>query len=807
MLKLQFKLLLRFLLKEKFYTVIHVVGLALGLASALVIYQYIDHETHYDLEHPNADQIYRVNESAIWVEGQNVMSSTPIPLADALRTEFATIEATTRINTPGEAHVAIEKEGLIKKYVESNVLAADSNFFDFFAFPLQYGDPETALLEKNSVVLSPSAAERYFGRKDVLGETILYGEGNVPVVVTGITKEQPTTVHFNFDLLFSMHTNPNIKRFEWSWIWTQMVTYAKLPLGADIDKLEQGMKGIAFKYAQPSFQRLGMDLSAFEEENGKLNFYLQPVADIHLGSEAIGNRIGKVGDKKTIHALTFVLVIILMVACINFIILTTSRSGVRIKEIGVKKVLGGSKKLMMAFTLLETIILCYVSMFIALGLSELFKIFVFGEQGVPIDFSSDFVGFSLLVPIVIGVLAGLYPAFVLNVIQPIHAFKQTSLSTTFQSKFNGALITIQFAISAILIFYALFIHDQLEFFNSKDLGFNRSNVMVLRYAHKMDGSSDTFKDAVAQIEGVQLVSASNSTPAKMVDQDFFFKKGQPDSKFALNFYKVDAAYLPLYQHKLLRGSGFTKDNQADHLRVVLNESAVYAFGYTLDNAIGQYISYYGETEYEIVGVIQDFHYFSLREEIGPFGFFHVDGPMFGPDKTISLRFDTTDQSTLIDAVRTVWASRTDAPFVYSFLTDDLAFQYRNDKEVAFMTQSFAVLAVLIGCVGLIGIASYNTERKRKEIGVRKVLGASVSSIFIMMSRQVLLFVLLGSMIGVPISFYLSNRWTESLPYSAPVDWMIFVLGIATLTAVSWSVIGFQTIKASLDNPIKSLKEE
>ncbi|MGB4971839.1 MAG: ABC transporter permease, partial [Cyclobacteriaceae bacterium] len=483
MLRNYFKSSIRNILRERYFSLINIVGLALGISVCLLIWSYVRFEMSYDNFHKDLDRLYRVNQTLVWSPNGGMMGSTGPQLALVLKEDFPEIEEAMRVNTPGDFLVKYqEANGQIKAFNEDNVLAADSNFFNFFSVPLKEGNAATALHGLDKVVISNEIAKKLFGDEPALGKMLMFGDEGKAVEVTGVTEKQPDNMHFHFDYLISMYTNPSIKRFDWSWIWTQTATYVKLRPGADVAALEKKMQSMVELNVKPSLSRMGMSYEEFMKGKGEWTFALQPVQSIHLYSGEIDNRIGPVGDIKYVQIFSFVALFVLVLAIINFVNLSTARGASRAKEVGVKKVLGAFRQSLILQFQLESILMTSVATLLGLGLLELFRIVISNALSIEMPFSIWDGGSNLwlivLLPIVVGFVAGIYPAFYLTSFKPANVLKG-KVASGFKSGLRNGLVTVQFVVSIVFIIATIVVQQQLASFQSANLGFNKENILVL----------------------------------------------------------------------------------------------------------------------------------------------------------------------------------------------------------------------------------------------------------------------------------------------------------------------------------------
>ncbi|UII20132.1 ABC transporter permease [Fulvivirga ligni] len=811
MIKNYFKIAIRNFLRHKFYAGLNILGLSVGVAVSLLISIYLLHELSYDNFHPNGNEIYRVNQTNIWDPEGGWMSRTPPPVADAMLSEFPEVEAAVRINTPTATIVNVEQGGTYSSFREDNILAADSNFFDFFGFQLLEGSRDKALSQVNSVVLSKEAAQRYFGEQSAVGKTILLGDEKMPVEVTGVTEKQPTNAHFHFDLLLSMPTNPAVKRFEWSWIWTQMHTYVRIK--NNVPKVEEGMHGLAHKYAMDAFNRLGISMADFESQKGKLDFVLQPVEDIHLNS-SVGGNIEPVSDVTYVYIFGTVAIFIMFLAGINFVNLTTARAANRAKEIGVKKVLGSGKAHLVRQFLLESVMLSTIATIIGLGLAELLRFSVVDYLGINMSTSiftdPRILTMVMLLPLVLGLLAGLYPAFYLTSFQPARVLKGSVASGAKSSLLRNILVICQFSIAIILVASTAVIYKQLKYCEDTDLGLNKDHIIVVKEVDKLHDQMNAFKQEMRKVAGIKEVSigsvmGGNSSYAL---EDLFYKEGEPDKKMSLATVKGDEDYMPLFDMKLLAGRNFVKSNPSDKSGIVINEKAMKAFGWNLENVLGQKVEYFESVEFHVIGVVSDFNMASVKFQIAPLAIFHNDANLFNDNRLMALKYDPKSLPQVIASLENNWNMLSESvPLDYVYLDESISEQYQSEQKLGLLFSVFAVLALLIACLGLFGLASFMAAQRNKEIGVRKVLGASIAQIVILLNSNFSKLILISLFISIPLVWWLMSKWLEQFVMRIEIGWEVFAIAGLSALSIAWLTVSYQSIKAAVVDPVKSLKEE
>lgn len=803
---------------------IKIAGLALGLGTTMVIFLYVSHELSYDNFHPDADRLYCINQTNIWDPQGGIMNSTGPAVASALVSDYPEIEEVLRINTPyGQLVRYVNPDGDVVAFNEERVLAADSNFFSFFGFELKEGDARTALMGAGKVILSDRAAKRLFGDEPAMGKIIIIGDKpttpevkgitEISAEVTGVTKTQPTNVHFQFDYLVSMPTNPAVKEFEWSWIWTQVVTYVKLRPDADPVALDSKLRTFADRRAVPTFQKLHMDYESFVKEKGGWKVYLQSVKDIHLDSYKTGNRLGSEGDIRYVVVFSAVGIFILLIAIINFINLSTARAAKRAKEVGVKKTLGVLRKSLIVQFQIEHIVMTLASMLLGLGFMEILRLIIEPVTGIQIPITAlngKLVIFLIvLTPIVVGFLAGLYPAFYLTSFQPAQVLKG-KLSAGFKtSSFRNTLVVFQFTISIVLMVATLIVFQQLRFYQNKDIGFDKENLLIINHADKLRNHLESFREEISHIPGV--INASLSSDIRDAFEDMFMREGD-GSKLSISVYKADEHFFETTKMTLISGRSFEKERPADKNAVVLTETACKLLGWNPQEAIGKRIMYVGDEigPQDIIGVVRDVHLQPLRQNIAPFMFFSNQSRYQRDDQIALIRYQTKDLGVLINKIEQKWKQLADGmPLPYFFYKDGLKHQYQPEQRLGALFLIFTVLSITIAVMGLVGLVSYSAEQRKKEIGIRKVFGASLTGIYVMMNKEYMRLMLIALLIATPAAWWLMQQWLSQIPNHNRIEIspFVFVFAFVIEFVLALICVGYLALRAASLNPTVALKEE
>lgn len=804
MLRSYFKIGYRNILKNKGYSFINIFGLSLGIACCLLMLKYVRFETSYDNFHPSLERTFRVDRQF----PSGTSGSSAPPLARTLKDNYAEVEEAMRINTPGDFIIRHDDgPGGVLAFNETNIFAADSNFFSFFGFELKEGNPHTALSGANKVVLSQEVAHKLFGNETALGKTLLLGDDRAAIEVTGVTNHQPENTHFHFDYLLSMETNPNVKRRDWSWVWTQVVTYVRLRPDASPQQLEAKLAGMAEKIIKPAFEARGMN---YENTRGTWNFILLPMHDIHLRSG--DNRLGPVGSIAYVYTFGIIGIFVLIIAAINFINLSTARATRRAREVGVKKSLGASRSSLISQFQAESIMMAIISMLLAIPVAEGLRWMIAELGGIEIQFSIWDEQILLALPVLalfIGFAAGLYPSFYLTSFRPVQVLKGKIAAGMGNVALRNALVIVQFTISIALITGTIIVFQQLRFMGNTDLGFNKENVLLIKYADKLGSHLETFRDEVKTFPGVVNAGITMEVPGGSTWSDDFVREGT-EVNVNVSLVKIDENYFETLGFGMAAGRGFEIGRPSDRNAVIINETTAHLFGWTPDQAIGQYLVYPGNenTRHEIIGVMKDFHYQSLQQPIIPVLFCKLDAEIWGDWRTLTVKFTGTDLPALIQRIDNNWNKvLNDTPMDYAFLDQNLEAQYRTEKKLGSLFGFFSGLAILIAVIGLVGLVSYSAEVRKKEIGIRKVFGASPQRIVVMMNSQYTRLIFISLLIATPFSWWAISQWLDSFAFRIEISPLVFVVAGIVQVSLALLSVGYLSLRAASVNPSIVLKEE
>ena len=794
---------LRNLFKRKTYAILNISGLAIGIASFLIIYLYISDELSYDKHHRHAHNIYRlVNVYDFEGVGEN-SASAPFPVAFTLQNDFpGMIKNVVRLFNFQAPRSFVEYND--HKFNERNFFFADSTYFSMFDHQFLHGNPKTALDEMNSLVITESTAKKYFENEDPMGKTIKFEE-NLNLTITAIIKDLPEESHFRFDFLGSMSTLRPLfgGQLPQTWVWNPCWTYLLLEETADPKMLESKFPEFIDKYF-------------YDAEKDNVSMYLQPLTKIHLTSK-LDYEIAPNNDLTSIYILSAIAIFLLIIAIINYMNLATATSAGRTKEIGIKKVAGASRSQIIIQFIGESIILSYIALALALILIELLIPSFNNFTGKSISFR-DLVTWQniLLVSslgVLIGFLSGIYPAFYLSSFKPIQVLKGKVKLGTSSGFARKLLVITQFAISITLIIGTIVIRDQLDFMKNADLGFNKDNILVLPINRTpIARNYESFKKELLQSPAIKSVTVMDDIFGAAHNTHEFRPEGFPDDQW--QFYPamiVQYDFLKTFDMKIIAGRDYNEANKTDPVSgMLINESMVRHMGWESPQAaLGkQFKSLQGEER--VIGVFNDFHQTSLHEASGPFvlNIKETPGAINFFLKYMAIKINEGSQDNAISYIETKWNEvAPDRPFEYFYLSDELAELYKDEENLSKLSFLFTLIIMFIAALGLIGLASYMAEQKTKEIGIRKVLGASTYSIVSKLSMEFVLLILVSSVLAWLMAFLVMTDWLNHFPYQTPLNWLIFILASLFALMLAISISAFRSWMAAQSDPVTTLKYE
>jgi len=802
MLQNYFRIALRNLWNNKVFSAINVFGLAIGLAVCLLIALFVTDELSYDKYNEKADRIYRINADFL-VNGSAFKDKTvPAQLGATLVRDYPQIETATRLYGMDDILVKKGNETLI----EHHSVFADSSVFDVFTLPLISGNPKTALSVPQTMVVSETIAKKYFGSTDAaMGKSMEVDNINT-YTITGVLKDMPANSHFHMNFIRALVGNPD--SYDTNWMSDNFMTYVVVKPGVTKQMLETYLKQVTKKYMESSLIRLvGSGISDLERKGGHFTYNAIPVTQIHLYSD-LPNELEAAGSIQSVYSFIVIAIIILLIACVNFMNLSTARSAGRAKEVGVRKVLGSQRSNLISQFLTESILTSLMAMVLAIGIAGLLLPYLNDLAGKQLHFEDNRMLLLLVIAaLVVGVLAGSYPAFFLSSFEPVKVLKGKIATGLKGGWLRNSLVVFQFATAIILIVGTLVIYNQLTYIRNKKLGYNREQVLVIGNTLSLWTQAKTFKNEVLQLPGVDAGSITGSLPTQTSLNTGIYSKDAGRSEgqvMGLTEWMVDADYIPTFGMQLAAGRNFSPDMPTDTSQaVILNETAVRLLGFTGDPL--SKVLYAGNKALHVIGVVKDFNAGSLRSTIPPAVLRLAESR-----QNIAFRVSTKDMPATIKQIESIY-HRMDRmagqPFTYSFLDDNFNRLYNSEQRTGKLFLSFTFFAILIACLGLFGLVTYAAEQRTKEIGIRKVLGATVTGIVTLLSKDFLKLVGIAFVIAAPVAWFVMNRWLQDFAYRITISWWIFALAALFAIAVTLVTVGFQTVKAALMNPIRSLKSE
>jgi len=804
----------RNLLKNRVFSTINIVGLAIGIASFILIGNYVLDELSYDRWNPQAENIYRVDADIIMGGSELNLAVSSDPMGATLKKDYPQVKEYVRLYGSSGSKLIKKGDEFIN---EPRLVHADSTLLRVFPFEVIAGDALHPLDGPNKVILSETGVKKYFGTlpyQDIIGKTLETDDKNKLYTVTAIIKDVPHNTHFYVDLFFSMQ---NVD-YEWgSFLSNNFNTYILLEPGTDPIVFQKNFIGFINKYILPQVQQF-MPMKSMDEftaAGNKLVYFLYPLTDIHLHS----NRVAELdtnGNIQYVYIFSAVALFILLIACVNFMNLSTARSSSRAREVGVRKVLGTERKDLIIQFLTESTLMAGIAtglgIVAAIALLPYFNDLAAKSISIPELFSKKWILIILMLPLLVGILAGLYPAFYLSAFQPIAVLKGRLSGTLNKSAFRSVLVVFQFATSILLIIAAIVVFNQLKYIQNASIGFNKEQVLILNGTNALGTQVDAFKNEISGLNGVIASTYTGYLPVSNSSRNdnTFFKDATPDINRGLNMqvWTIDEDYITLLGMEIIQGRNFSKEYGTDSSAVILNESAVKLLNYQ-QNALNEKVYGSSRTEqnkfvpYHVVGVVKDFNFESLRQKVGPLCFF-----LGKSSWSTSFKVKSADVQNLIAQIETKWKSMANgAPFSYRFLDQSFDDMYRAEQRVGKIAMTFSILAIFIACLGLFGLATYIAEQRTKEIGIRKVLGAEITGIIGLLSKDFIKLVCIAALIAFPLGWFLMNRWLQEFAFRINIAWWVFLVAGLSAILIALFTVSFQAIKAALMNPVKSLRTE
>lgn len=814
MIKNIFKVALRNLIKDKFYSLLNIFGLAIGISASFLILLYVVDELSFESFFRDKERIYRVVTGANFGDGQltNIAASSA-PLAGGFKNHIPEIECITRFQ-PTTMFISKDEN----HYKEDKILFADSTFFDVFSYEILAGDPARMLAEPSSMVLTKSTAIKYFGEEalesgNIVGE-MLKTDGRGAFVITGLVDDVKGNSHIDFDILVSMSTNQDA--LNPIWISMNYYTYLKLIAGARPENLENKLRDLILQYVVPQVvQYMSVQASELTPETVDQNFkfYLQPLTDIHLKSNLYAE-FSSNGNVQYIYIFTAIAAFIILIACINYMNLATARSTKRATEVGIRKTMGSTSQSISGQFMLESFLHVIIAMLIALALTEAFRIPFNYISGANLSFNvfeNPWIIYMIFgFTIVIGFLAGSYPAIYLTQFNPVNVLKGSIAGGSKNSVFRSVLVILQFMISIGLIVSTIIVYKQMDYIQSRNLGFDKQNVIILRNVSSMGEKAQPFKQMLENQNEVVAASITTNFPSSPYWSTAFKPEGDDATDYILFYGFSDFEYDDIMDFEMKQGRYFSRDFPSDSAAVVINEEAAFVLGFG-DNdskeAVGKLLEtldQFGErTKIEVIGVVKNYNFKSLHSPVEPMA---IRLGSFGDN--MAVRIKPGDHRQTLIKIEALWKEYLpNMPFEYSFLDQDYDGMFIKEARMSSIFTIFSILAIAIACLGLFGLAAYTAEQRTKEIGIRKAMGASSSSVMGLLTREFTKLVIISFVIATPAAWYLMKQWLSAFAYKTTIDAWPFILAGLIALAIAWLTVSYQSVKAAIANPVDSLRYE
>ncbi|MFY0598536.1 MAG: ABC transporter permease [Cyclobacteriaceae bacterium] len=813
MLKNYFNVSFRNLTRHKFYSILNILGLTIGLACFMMISLFVIDELGYDKFFKDSERIFRVNFYGKLNGSEMASANVGFPTGPALKADYPEVEDVVRINETGNWF--IREKDKMQTFKEENVIMVDSNFFQFFSVPLVYGNPKTCLQRPNTIVMDVSTSRRMFGEENPVGKTLVL-DNQDDYEVTGVYEDLPNNSHFHHNIMLSMITFNRESRSD-QWLSTNFNTYVRLREGTTKEQFDANFPQVIQKYCAPLIsQYLGMDMEEFGKNGNAIGFELFPLEDIHLYSHS-DDELEANGDIKYVYIFSAVALFILILACINFMNLATARSANRAKEVGVRKVMGAIKGQLVNQFISEAVLLSLISGALAFIL-VLLLLPQFGNLAsktldITLLFDWQYLSIITAIVLLVGFLAGSYPAFYLSAFRPAEVLKGKVRQGMKSGPIRSALVVFQFSISIIMIIGTAVVFDQLSYIQNKKLGFDKERIIMVKDAWILRDKANTFKEEVKRNPNILQGSMTGFSPVgENGNSNLHFNGATPttENSLVINQGWVDYDYKNLLGIQMADGRFFSKDYGSDSSACVINEAAAKAFGY--ETPVGDKLySHGGQGEdglpeiegYKIIGVVKDFHFKSLRDKITP-----LIMRLGNSSNYAMFKIQGEDIKGTITAIESTWDEFAPGqPFSYTFLDQKFDQEYEAEQKVGEIFSVFAVLAIFIACLGLFGLAAFTAEQKTKEIGIRKALGASVTNIVTLLSRNFVKLVIISFVVSVPISYWGMKQWLDDFAYRTEIKPLTFIIAGLLAFVVAIATMSFQSWKAARVNPVKSLRDE
>lgn len=801
MLKNYLKIALRNIRNKKFYSLLNLLGLSIGITAGVLIIIYVQDELSYDQFHPNVENKYVVGLTGKLGNQEIRGIFTPPIMAGTVLEETPGIESVTRTNNVGDI---VFRRG-DQAFTEKSVYWADSTFYNFFGFELLQGDPETVLDAPNKAVLTESTAAKYFGNENPIGQTLTVGNDQSSYEVTGVTADPPHNSHFEFDILLSFSSIEYSRSTQW--LSNSINTYIEVNPNVTVTEIEKSFDEIVTKYVGPQMEQfMGAAIEQMREQGNEYGYFAVPILDLHLQSAGIDMSFKPPSDITYVYIFSVIGFFLILIACVNFMNLYTASASSRAKEVGLRKTLGAERNGMMTQFLFESILYVLLAAVLSLFLIYLILPWFNSLSGkmltLQIFTEPWFLGTMFGLLVVIGLIAGSYPAFYLTAFSPVEVLKGRVRRGAQSSGFRSTLVVGQFFISIGLITCTILVNQQLQFMQNKNLGFNKEQSIVLTNTSRLDNNREPFKEEL--LSDTRVFAASYTTFTIPGTQSVtVFQRPETDSDYIMALYFADHDHQDALGFEMAEGRFFSEDFPTDSSAIVINQAAVQELG--LEDPVGKEIIFPGNDNrvYNVIGVMEDFNFESLRNEIMPLAIVLTETA-----NEMIVRFKSEDPREAVNMIETTWDKYSGGePVDYTFLDDDFDQLFRQEQRMGRVFMTFTIIAIIIACLGLLGLSAYMAERRTHEIGVRKVLGATVLSILGLLSVEFLKLIAISFLLAIPVSWYFIHNWLQDFAYRIEIGPMVFVATAGAALMIVLITISWQTLKAALMNPVKSIRTE
>ena len=801
------KVAIRIFYKYRSYTLVNIFALAIGLSSSIIIFLYVQNEYNYDRFHQNVNNIYRIGIRG-HVSGNKLNHAvTSSRLAPTLIEEFPEIERALRVGRFGAWLVRYNEI----KHNEDNIIFADSSFFELFSFDLAEGDPTRVLDKPESIVLSRQAALRYFGQETAIGKKLRIENDSTYYEVTGIMEDIPQNSHMHFDMVASLSTLYKYISGD-TWIINNFYTYIQVKDGTDEQFLKEKVNKLIEKYVEPAYYKM-LDINENEiAQTDRYEFVLQPLREIHLKSN-FEVEFEPVGNISYVYIFSAIALLILIVACINFMNLATATTANRAKEVGIRKIAGSDKKILIRQFLIESFLITLLSLVMALLLVELFLPLFNNYINLNLSLGQLATpkGFLLLIALVaiVGMFAGLYPAFFLSSFDPIIVMRTWLRQGSKSSFLRTGLVFFQFFVTIAILAMTFIIYAQFNYTLHKELGFNKDNLVVIRRPDGLKKNLENYRSAILRHDRVLQATNSVSIPGNIVNSNTFYLEGtSPEKNYHITFHLVNYDFLKTYNVKLSSGRFFNAGINTDSTACVINETAARILG--LEQAVGKkvirpFTRKGGIMTHEIIGVVKDFNFQPLENPVGALIMFLIPG---NPEGYLTVKIAPQEKEQTVEFLKSEWEKFTDVyPFVYFFLDNQLKEHYLDIRKTARIFLVLSVIAIFIACLGLFGLISYTSSQRTREIGIRKAMGASFLKLLLLLYREIVMLIILSSVVSWILVYFLATSWLKDFYYRIPLSPVYFILAMVIVLIIAILTVSRQTFVAASINPGQAIKYE